>query len=100
MDEGERFPHRDSSQRDVQQAQEYQIWANEYHSEFIFPADGFTTSLSMETFRQFLRPVLGTICPVAFGTQIRVMGEKGQGYLETVNCMLGSADWTGRATKT
>lgn len=32
MDEGEAFPRRDSSQRDVRQPQEYQIWENENHS--------------------------------------------------------------------
>lgn len=36
MDEGEGFPHRDSSQRDVQQPQEYQIWEDETHSESSF----------------------------------------------------------------
>lgn len=37
---------------------------------------------------------------MAFGKGIRVMGGTGQGYLESVNCTLGSADWTRRATKT
>lgn len=50
--------------------------------------------------RLLLQSVLGEICPVAFDAGIRVMGGKGQEYLESVNCIPGNADWIKRATKT
>lgn len=82
--EGEGFPRRDSSQQDVQQPQEYQIRGNEYHSQSSFSLE-MSFSFTME--RLLLPSVSAAICPMAFGTQIRVIGEGAEVHLETVNCM-------------
>lgn len=49
-------------QRDVQQPQDYHVWANEYHSEMDLPGDGFTAPLSVETLRL---PLPAAVCPMA-----------------------------------
>lgn len=62
------------------------------------PGDGSATSLSMETLRLAPSPSApAAICPVAFGTQIRVIGEGAGAHSETVNWVSGSVDGTGRA---
>lgn len=77
MDEGEGFPHRDSSQRDVHQPQEYQIRGMRIIQRVHFAWKRVQYLFNSGNQETVSPSVLATICLMAFATQIRVIGEKG-----------------------